>query len=310
MGLAPDPAEDIAREALKPDGGCKKCGSDLRIRWGTSRGRPRWRCKACGFTGTENGAPPYKQHSLRLIASAHELYFDGLSLKKTARNLGKFLGVRPSKSSVWRWITTYPESVSDFLRNFRAVTGPTWCADEMAIKCAWEPEPDKWLWNVMDKESRFVLSHMVTKWGREEEHAVRLFREAKRATLGRPNLIITDRLQAYREGIRKNFYLASEGRLHLNRIHLTDGKANNNRMERKWGGDRERTKVMRAFKRADSAAAILDGLTVHRNFMRDHEALGMTPAQKAGISLPMDENDGWGCLIRWTAYWNARRGPT
>ena len=307
MGLAPDPAEDIAREALKPEGGCKKCGSDVRIRWGTSRGRPRWRCKACGFTGTENGCPPHKKTALRVIAAAHELYFDGLSLKKTARQLGKLLGVRKDKSAIWRWITSYPEAVSEFLGNFRALTGPTWCADEMAIKCAWEREPDKWLWNVMDKESRFILAHMATKWGREEEHAVALFRRARQAAFGTPELIVTDRMPAYAEGIRKNFYSNREGRLHLNRIHLRNAKANNNTMERKWGTDRERTKVMRSFKRADSAAAILAGATVHYNFLREHEALGgKTPAAEAGIALPFE--DGWGDLIRWATYWNGRRG--
>lgn len=306
MVLAPSPADEKAIEALKPDGGCKRCGSDARIKWGTSRGRQRWRCKTCGLTGTENGAPPYKQRSLRLIASAHELYFDGLSLKKVARNLDKFYGVRPSKSSVWRWITTYGPLAADFVRNFHALTGPTWGADEFAFKCAWEREPNKWLWNVMDLDSRFVLSHIVTKWGREDRHAVALFREAKRASLTSPELIVTDRLPAYHAGVRRNFYAAASGRLHLDRIHLTNGKANNNVMERKWGNDRERTKVMRAFKRQGSAAAILEGLTVHRNFLQEHEAIGTTPARKAGIYLPF--NDGWGDLIRWATYWNARRG--
>ncbi len=308
--LPGNPAEDIARQALKPDGGCKKCGSTDRIRWGPSRGRQRWRCRTCGFTGTENGAPAYKQHSLRLIASAHELYFDGLSLKKTRRNLGKFYGVWPSKSSIWRWITSYGPLAADFVRNFPAGTGPTWCADEFAIKCAWEREPDKWLWNVMDKESRFVPSHMVTKWGREDAHAVALFREAKRAACRTPELIITDKLPAYVGGVRKNFYSNPSGRLHLRRIHLINAKANNNTMERKWGNDRERTKVVRSLKRQESAAAILDGLTVHRNFLREHEALGTTPAEKADISLPLDKNDGWGCLIRWATYWGAMGGPT
>ena len=197
---------------------------------------------------------------------------------------------------------------ADFVGTFRALAGPTWCADEMAIKCAWESEPDKWEWNVMDRDSRFILSRMTTKWGREDGHAVRLFREAKRVSLTRPDLIITDGLQAYREGVRKNFYVNTEGRLHLGRIHLTDRKANNNTMERKWGTSRERTKVMRAFKRAESAAAILAGQTVHYNFVREHEAIGTTPARKAGIFLPLEANDGWGSLIRWATYWDTRRG--
>lgn len=302
--LPGSPAEDIARQALKRDGGCKKCGSADRIRWGTAHGKRRWRCKACGFVGTENGAPPYKQHALRVIASAHELYFDGLSFKKTSRNLGKFYGVRPSKSSVWRWVTTYGPLAEAFVRSFTAQTGPTWCADETAIKCAWEREPDKWEWNVMDQDSRFILSALVTKWGREDDHAIALFREAKRMASGIPDLIITDRLPAYIEGVRKNFYLNTAGRLHLNRIHLTKAKANNNTMERKWGTNRERTKVMRSFKRMDSAAAILAGFRVHYNFLREHETVGTTPAAKAGIALPFE--DGWADLIRWATYWRAQ----
>ena len=47
--------------------------------------------------------------------------------------------------------------------------------------------------------------------------------------------------------------------------------------------------------------------TVHHNFIRAHEALdGETPARKVGIVLPFE--DGWGDLIRWSLYFERRRG--
>jgi transposase InsO family protein len=50
-------------------------------------------------------------------------------------------------------------------------------------------------------------------------------------------------------------------------------------MERLQGTDRERDKVMRAFKKGECAQKILDGFRAYHNFVRPHQALqGKTPA--------------------------------
>jgi len=41
---------------------------------------------------------------------------------------------------------------------------------------------------------------------------------------------------------------------------------------------------------ATSAQRIIEAMRIHYNFCKEHEALGKTPAQKAGIQLDLQEN--------------------
>ena len=68
-------------------------------------------------------------------------------------------------------------------------------------------------------------------------------------------------------------------------------ETNNNIIERLQGTVRERDKVMRGFKKEESAQKILDGFRAYYNFIRPHQALqGKTPAEIANISLNLKGN--------------------
>ena len=63
-----------------------------------------------------------------------------------------------------------------------------------------------------------------------------------------------------------------------------DGTVHNNRVERLNGEIRDREKVMRGVKKADSP--ILKGYQIYHNFIRPHKGLnGQTPAERAGIKF-------------------------
>ena len=67
-------------------------------------------------------------------------------------------------------------------------------------------------------------------------------------------------------------------------------------MERYHGTFKERNKVMRGMKDADSA--VLDGQRIYYNHIRPHQALkGKTPAEAAGLDLNLDKNK-WESLIK------------
>ena len=53
---------------------------------------------------------------------------------------------------------------------------------------------------------------------------------------------------------------------------------------------RERFKVMRSFDNPESAARMLAGLQTYYNYVREHSALGTTPAIEADIDLNLGEN--------------------
>jgi len=66
-------------------------------------------------------------------------------------------------------------------------------------------------------------------------------------------------------------------------------------MERYHGTFKERSKVMRAIKKLDSA--FIEGQRIYYDYLRPHAALaGKTPAEAAGIGLNLQENR-WKALI-------------
>jgi transposase-like protein len=73
---------------------------------------------------------------------------------------------------------------------------------------------------------------------------------------------------------------------------------NNNLVERLNGTVREREKVMRGFKKEESAQQILEGFRAYYNFIRKHQSLnGKTPAETANINLGLERNR-WMDLIK------------
>ena len=80
---------------------------------------------------------------------------------------------------------------------------------------------------------------------------------------------------------------------HISHIRL-QGDHNNNKMERLNGEVRDREKVMRGLKLADTE--ILPGYQIYHNYFRPHEALkGKTPAEKCGIII--EGQDKWKTVI-------------
>ena len=82
---------------------------------------------------------------------------------------------------------------------------------------------------------------------------------------------------------------------HIRQITFNGRKHNNNKMERLNGEIRDREKVTRGLKKADSP--LLSGYQIYHNYVRPHIALdGQTPADKAGIKIEGDNK--WITLIQ------------
>ncbi len=287
-------SEKLAYEVVGRKGECKWCGSDRIVKAGKDSGKQMWLCKECHHRFLQNGAPPRMRTPLRTIALAHEFYFDGMSLRKVRRNLGKALGMSRSNVAILKWLNKYPALVAPFLENFHPVTGVEWCGDETQVKVKGVPY---WIWEVLDSKTRFLLSLIETDISRTDERAVDLFGQAK-ALGGRPQVIQTDGLPAYNAGIRRNFWTPKPD---LRVKHNVGGMDENAMIERYHNTYKDRYKVMRGFKAVPSSTAINQGFRIHYNFLREHMALRTTPAVAAQIQLPFE--DGWGDLVRWASYW-------
>jgi transposase-like protein len=254
--------------------------------------RKRFKCNGCGKTFVENEGFKHLKGSPEMVLTALDLYFKGLSLRKIADHFVQFKQVKVSPSTVLRWTNDYMALISEYVKDLKPEVSARWHADEMMVKAG-----GKWLyvWNCMDAKTRFILSERVTK-SRENIDAQNLFKMAKEKAGKTPEIIITDKLEQYKNAFAKEFL--PRGRRfsfrHESKHYAYKGfpdKANNNLIERFHGTMRERNKVQRGLQNLESANRMMRNLTTYYNFLRPHSALnGKTPSEQAGIKLDLKES--------------------
>lgn len=258
---------------------CKYCGSRRIVRYGHYQGVQRWWCKDCRRKFVHNEALPKMKTPIIQVASALSMFYEGMSLHGIRRNLEQTYRNYPSTSTIYEWITRFTKVAIASAKDYKPNVGNLWIADETVLKI----EGDKvWFWDIIDDRTRFLLaSHM--SFTRTTRDARILVERASRRTGKVPKVIITDKLQAYLDGIELAFGGETK---HIPAKGFTI-QPNTNLIERFHGTLKARTKVMRGLKKRETAKLIIDGWLVHYNFFRPHEALGdKTPAQKAGIKFP------------------------
>ena len=67
------------------------------------------------------------------------------------------------------------------------------------------------------------------------------------------------------------------------RVPSIRANESNNLIERFHGSEKERIKVMRGFDKDNGCNTIMEGFRVHYNLIRDHQSLGVTPGEVAGL---------------------------
>jgi transposase-like protein len=268
---------------------CIYCGSkDLKkdgLRKNKSGTIQKFYCRDCHKYMTFNIGFERMKHNPQAITSAMQLYFSGESLRDTQKSL-KLLGVEVSHKTVFMWIKKYVRLMRDYSEKIVPKVGDTWRADELYVKVKGNM---KYLFAMMDDETRFLIAQEVAET--KEKHDARiLFFRAKRLMAKQPKTLITDGLRSYSVACAQVF----EGTKHIRKITL-DGKVhNNNKMERLNGELRDREKTMRGLKR--KRTVILQGYQLYHNYIREHQALGKTPAEACGIKV--EGNNKWLTLIQ------------
>jgi len=286
---------------------CVYCQSKSVVKRGFVNGKARkvqrfW-CKACRKTFTLDLGFKKMKNDPKAITAALDAYFRGLSLRDVRDHLAQFYGVQVHETTVLRWVEKYTKAISGYVNTLSPQLSDTWHADEVFVKMR-EAQPfttktgeqvkQAYLWNVMDRRTRFLLASKLSK-ARDVGGAARAFMEAaKNAHDSEPERVFTDSLKAYSEGLA--FADFSRDPQLIRNAGVNKPHATNNRIERLNGTVRERVKVQRGWKSMRSA--IPEGHRVFYNFLRSHMALnGQTPAQAAGIDLRLEGNR-WMALIR------------
>ncbi|QQG49546.1 MAG: IS1/IS6 family transposase [archaeon] len=258
----------------------------------------RFSCRSCGKRFARNIGFEGMKATPQAITTALQLYFSGESLRTTQKAL-LLQGVEiRSPQTIHNWIAKYVALMEKYLSQITPQVSDTWRADEVYLKISGNT---KYLFATMDDETRFWIAQEVadTK-GRHD--AGSLFARSRDLMGKKPQTIITDGMEAYHDAWKReyrNIYNPNQPKtVHIRHITLK-GDHNNNKMERLNGEFRDREKVMRGVKRADSP--ILKGIQLYHNYFRPHMALkGKTPAEAAGISI--EGGNKWETVIQNAAH--------
>ena len=271
---------------------CKYCNSKNVVKNGHTNGKQFYVCKSCGHKFIEPEAYPKMRTKGRVIATAIDLYFEGLSVRKVKVQLDKIFGVQVSQVSIWKWMMKYSEIVSRFVEVFRPQLMGIYHVDETAIKCK---GVQKWFWEIIDEQTKFlVASHL--SGSRTTDDAVALFEKSVKIAKKKPVSIYCDGLPAYVDGYNKVFYtIRKDTRPELIRSVGIRNVHNQNAVERLHGTLKDRLKTARGLKGEETVRTLLEGWTVHYNYVRKHQTLkGKTPANASGINI----ENSWNTLIK------------
>ena len=251
-------------------------------KFGISDGKQIYKCKDCK-TKFRYSLLKKAKYSPETVSLCLDLYFSGTSLAKTARILNNQFDLTLTKVTIFRWIQKFVPVISEYVNKQTPQISDVWHADEVFVRMKggfkFKKQNIAYLWNVMDRKTRFLLASKVSPL-RDEFGAKQAITAALEVSKGaKPEQIFTDAHPAYNEPI----FDLLRGTWHISKAGINKPHANNNRVERLNGTVRERTKVQRGWKSFDSV--IPEGFRIHYNFVKPHEALeGQTPAQRAGIS--------------------------
>jgi transposase-like protein len=291
--LKEEPKPKVFAEDAKP---CDRCGSIRTMKYGRYGDRQIFYCKDCKHK--------FKQPLLvkerftpETITLCLDLYFSGLSLRKIARNLSDYFGVTIYYSTIYRWIEKYVPVISEYVNSLAPKLSETWHADELFVRMKGSTQGGKFegmafLWNVMDRDTRFLLASRVSE-SRDIAASMKAFQDAIKNAHGQtPEKIHSDSLPSYGVGVKLAFEGNGSMPKHVKNCGVRKVHANNNRIERMNGTLRERVKVQRGWKSYETPVA--EGQRIAYNFVKPHMALdGKTPAEEAGLEIK-----GWRELLQ------------
>lgn len=257
---------------------CPQCQSQRIVKNGIFHNQngdlQRYHCKQCGKWFVFNLGFESMKSTPEVICSAMQIYFSGVSLRKTAESL-ILRGVRVSHVSVYFWISKYVSLMEKYVEQIKPNVSDKWRTDELYLKMKGDK---KWLFAVMDDETRFWIAQQVGNHKGVSDIRP-MIKEAKRLAEKEPKVIISDAAHNFGVAIAEELPNSK----HIGEIRM-EGQVHNNKQERLNGELRDREKVMRSLKKKDTP--ILKGMQIFHNYVRPHMALeGKTPAEKAGIEV-------------------------
>ncbi len=293
LALKDKVGQDISEQANPSDVVlCRACSSPNVVKYG-KRGKKIvkqvYLCNDCNYKFVYDSAFQKMQYDPRIISLTLSMYFRNVSSRGIAQTLEETYGISISYKTVQNWIKKYEKLLSEYVAELTPNVSGKLNVDEVWIKVKGEM---RYLFNALDPDTRYMLASVLSK-RKDIVGARRVFRTVKANAKGQPiKQITTDSLQSYRRAFNKEF--ANTDAKHIAGVRLS-GDRNNNIVERYNGTVRDREKNFRGLKSEETP--IIDMNTIFYNFIRKHQAIGMTPAQASGIGNDLG-HDKWVGLIR------------
>ena len=79
-------------------------------------------------------AGKYRQATPHKKGAAADLYFDGVSYRRTAGNMDQFFGRETEQMNIYRWVRDLSKRADEALRPMKVDTGRVWVADEVVVR--------------------------------------------------------------------------------------------------------------------------------------------------------------------------------
>jgi transposase-like protein len=263
---------------------CKYCNSEKVAKWGKIQGKQVYRCKECGKRFFANGKFCKMRNEKSMIVAALNLFYDGLSLRKTRRNLEQIYGEKVSQVTILNWIKKYSELVKEYMISQVPQLSGLWHEDETMLQCEGR---SIWFWEMVDEDTKFMVASHISRT-RTFEDTVATFKEGLEQAKVKPRAVFVDGSFVYSSAFNKVFYtMRKDTRPELVQRVGIRARETNNIAERLHGTLKDRTKNMRGMKAYESTNLLLEGWSVHYNCVRPHQSLGgKTPAQAARMNIP------------------------
>jgi putative transposase len=257
---------------------CKHCGSTDAVKAGVQAGTQRYLCHKCHRKFKADDMPFHMKVSAGHISSALAMYYTGSSITDIRNHIRQETGYYPSKSRVFYWIEKYTDTAANYFGKVKPKVGDTWIADETMIDL--DKGVKVWFWDIIDADTRFLLASRVSLT-RTTQDAKQLVQDAVKRAGKPPQVILTDKMKSYPDGI---FTALGGYTEHIQGSPFKLATESTSRIERFHETLKERTKVMKAFRDIDTLIDFAKGFLAYYNFLKPHEALkGKTPAEKAKL---------------------------
>ena len=292
----------VAKEILVAPTSCPICMSTTVKQRGVRKNLngtiPRYYCPSCNHWFVVDEGFAKMRHDAKIITLVLDSYFRGLSARKIQEQLWQFYGLRIHHKTVFNWIRKYVPLLETWMNNQVHYTSKMWHSDEMAVKIGGAEKEANWIWNVLDRGTRFLLASEVVgnRSLRPARHIMVLAKQ--RAAGSHPDVVVTDKLASYPRAIEAAFAGRANREVpyHLRKPRFVD-PTNNNLVERLNGTIREREKILRGFKKQRTAQVLVDGFRVYYNLMRTHQTLQARPMDLA-FGVNVSTNNRWLDLIK------------